>query len=115
MTRPRRPFGANHPGRLPATMMKVLAAEMSDPSRLRRGKNPMTTPGKDHISHRLVALGLTRREAVLTCYLVGGVCGMVAVFVSQASMPDGYVATGLLAFSGVASIAWFEWRVPTGA
>ena len=38
MTRPRRPFGANHPGRLPATMMKVLAAEMSDPSRLRRGK-----------------------------------------------------------------------------
>ena len=38
MTRPRKPFGANHPGRLPATMMKVLAAEMSDPSRLRRGK-----------------------------------------------------------------------------
>jgi len=38
VTRPRRPFGASHPGRLPATMMKVLAAEMSDPSRLRRGK-----------------------------------------------------------------------------
>ena len=38
MTRPRKPFGASHPGRLPATMMKVLAAEMSDPSRLRRGK-----------------------------------------------------------------------------
>lgn len=38
MSRPRKPFGANHPGRLPATMMKVLAAEMSDPQRLRRGK-----------------------------------------------------------------------------
>lgn len=38
MSRPRKPFGANHPGRVPATMMKVLAAEMSDPSRLRRGK-----------------------------------------------------------------------------
>jgi hypothetical protein len=38
MSRPRKPFGANHRGRLPATMMKVLAAEMSDPSRLRRGK-----------------------------------------------------------------------------
>ena len=38
MSRPRKPFGANHPGRLPATMMKVLAAEMTDPSRLRRGK-----------------------------------------------------------------------------
>ena len=38
MSRPRKPFGATHPGRLPATMMKVLAAEMSDPQRLRRGK-----------------------------------------------------------------------------
>ena len=27
MSRPRKPFGATHPGRLPATMMKVLAAE----------------------------------------------------------------------------------------
>jgi uncharacterized Zn finger protein len=38
VTRPRKPFGAQQPGRLPATMMKVLAAEMSDPQRLRRGK-----------------------------------------------------------------------------
>lgn len=38
MSRPRKPFGARQPGRLPATMMKVLAAEMSDPQRLRRGK-----------------------------------------------------------------------------
>ncbi len=26
-------------------------------SRLRRGKNPLTTPGKDHLSHRLVRAG----------------------------------------------------------
>ncbi len=38
MSRPRKPFGANQPGRLPSTMMKVLAAEMSDPQRLKRGK-----------------------------------------------------------------------------
>ena len=38
MSRPRQPFGAQQPGRLQATMMKVLAAEMSDPQRLRRGK-----------------------------------------------------------------------------
>ncbi|MFT6291463.1 MAG: putative Zn finger protein [Ilumatobacter sp.] len=38
MSRPRKPYGAQHPGRLPATMMKVLAAEMSDPQRLKRGK-----------------------------------------------------------------------------
>lgn len=38
MSKPRKPFGAQQPGRLQSTMMKVLAAEMSDPSRLRRGK-----------------------------------------------------------------------------
>ena len=38
MSRPRKPFGSSQPGRLPATMMKVLAAEMSDPTRHRRGK-----------------------------------------------------------------------------
>ncbi|MEL6891939.1 MAG: SWIM zinc finger family protein [Actinomycetota bacterium] len=38
MSRPRKPFGANQPGRLPATMVKVLAAEMSDPQRSRKGK-----------------------------------------------------------------------------
>jgi hypothetical protein len=38
MSRPRKPFGMTQPGRLPATMMKILAAEMSDPARHRRGK-----------------------------------------------------------------------------
>ena len=80
----------------------VLAVPIFDTSlvffsRLRRGKNPLTTPGKDHISHRLVARGLTRREAVLICYLLGAAVGMVAVFISQAIMTDAYVAAGLLA------------------
>jgi uncharacterized Zn finger protein len=38
MSRPRKPFGPNPPGRLAATMIKVLAAEMSEPARLTRGK-----------------------------------------------------------------------------
>lgn len=37
MSRPRRPYG-NPPGRLPATMVRVLAAELSDAGRLSRGK-----------------------------------------------------------------------------
>src|SRR5512135_2584075 len=39
-------------------------------SRLRRGLNPLTHPGTDHLSHRLVARGMSKREAVLTLYLV---------------------------------------------
>lgn len=38
MSRPRKPFGPNPAGRLPATMLKVLAAELSDQGRLSRGK-----------------------------------------------------------------------------
>lgn len=38
MSRPRKPYGPNQPGRLPATMIKVLAAELSDQGRLSRGK-----------------------------------------------------------------------------
>jgi len=83
-------------------------------SRLRRSKNPLTTPGKDHLSHRLVALGLTRREAVLTCYLIGCACGLVAVYIAQSRFPDGYIAAGLLALSGVAGIIWLERVCPNG-
>jgi UDP-GlcNAc:undecaprenyl-phosphate/decaprenyl-phosphate GlcNAc-1-phosphate transferase len=83
-------------------------------SRLRRGLNPLTAAGTDHLSHRLVALGLTRREAVLTCYLVGGVCGMVAVYIAQARFPDAYVGAAILALAGVAGIVWFERHCPGG-
>ncbi len=83
-------------------------------SRILRGKNPLTTPGKDHLSHRLVALGLTRREAVLTCYLIGGACGMVAIYIAQSQFPHGYVAAALLALAAIAGIIWLERRCPAG-
>lgn len=38
MALPRQPFGPDQPGRLTATMLKVLAAEMSDAARLSRGQ-----------------------------------------------------------------------------
>jgi UDP-GlcNAc:undecaprenyl-phosphate GlcNAc-1-phosphate transferase len=65
-------------------------------SRLRRGKNPLTTPGKDHVSHRLASLLSSRREAVLVCYLIGCGFGLAAIFVSQASWIEAiFVATSL--------------------
>lgn len=97
----------------------VLAVPIFDTSlvvvsRLRRGLNPLTAAGVDHLSHRLVALGLTRREAVLTCYLIGGACGMVAVYVAQARVPDGYIAAGLLVLCAIVGIVWLERRCPGG-
>lgn len=58
-------------------------------SRLRRGVSP-NTAGKDHVSHRLVNRGFSQREAVLILYLIGGSLGMVGVYITQATIPEGY-------------------------
>lgn len=76
-------------------------------SRLRRGLNPMTTPGKDHVSHRLVASGLNPRETVLTLYIVSFVLGLLAIFVTEASVPEGYAVGVLAALTGL----YWLWRL----
>lgn len=77
-------------------------------SRLRRGKNPLTTPGKDHISHRLVDSGLTKREAVLLLYLVGCAGGALAIFVSVADAVSAYSVAGGVALAALALLVRFE-------
>lgn len=62
MSRPRKPFGSKQPGRLPSTMAKVLAAEMSDPHRLSRGKRY----AKDGS-----VLDIDIRPGVVTCEVQG--------------------------------------------
>ncbi len=57
-------------------------------SRLRRGKNPLTTAGKDHLSHRLARLTGSQREAVLLCYLVTGATGLASIFLTQANLQE---------------------------
>ncbi|MFN8532490.1 MAG: MraY family glycosyltransferase [Dehalococcoidia bacterium] len=53
-------------------------------SRLRRRLNPLTSAGKDHLSHRLTMLGLSGREAVMLIVMIGGVLGLAALFLSDA-------------------------------
>lgn len=76
-------------------------------SRLRRRCNPLTTPGKDHVSHRLVSAGMTPREAVLTCYIVSFGLGLLAVSVTQASVLEGYVVGGAVLLAGLYGL----WRM----
>jgi len=80
-------------------------------SRLRRRLNPLTTPGRDHTSHRLVVAGLTKREAVLTLYVLALVLGLLAVFVTQASLFEGYLVGGLTAAAGIYGL-WRMERAP---
>ena len=60
-------------------------------SRLRRGKNPLTTAGKDHLSHRLARISGSQREAVLLCYLVTGATGLASIFLTQANLQEALV------------------------
>ncbi len=76
-------------------------------SRLRRGLNPLTTPGKDHLSHRLVRAGMTHREAVLLLYLAQAALGALALFVSMAGMLESYL---IGAFVGGLAL-WALWRL----
>jgi UDP-GlcNAc:undecaprenyl-phosphate GlcNAc-1-phosphate transferase len=79
-------------------------------SRLRHGKNPLTTPGKDHVSHRLVARGFTTREAVMTHYLASGAYGMVAILVTQATILEGYLLGGAAALVSLYALWALEFR-----
>ena len=66
-------------------------------SRLRRGKNPLTTAGQDHVSHRLARMTGSQREAVLLCYLIAGATGLAAVFLPHANLQEAIiVALGVL-------------------
>lgn len=78
-------------------------------SRLRRGLSP-NTAGKDHTSHRLVRLGFSRREAVLILYLVSGVLGMMALYITQSSIVEGYALGAVGALLAVYAIYWLERR-----
>lgn len=76
-------------------------------SRIRRGVNPFTTAGKDHLSHRLTARGLSTRAAALSIYLLAGASGALALLVSRAT-------TGIGVLTIVASVAaalWGLWRL----
>ena len=75
-------------------------------SRIARGLSPLTG-GKDHLSHRLVRAGLSRRAAAISLWSASGACAVTAVGVylypdSSASLIIGVFAVGwvigLLAF-----------------
>ena len=74
-------------------------------SRLRRRKNPLTTPGKDHVSHRLARRTGSQREAVLLCYLITGGTGLASIFLTQANLQEA-LFIGLAAFALAAFALW---------
>src|SRR4029077_839156 len=80
-------------------------------SRSRRGLLPFATPGKDHAAHRLANLGLGQRGAVLAMYIVGAVCGSLALLVSYLPVSIAAAVLALTVLLALGGIAFLE-RAP---
>ncbi len=79
-------------------------------SRLRGGLNPLTHPGTDHVSHRLVAQGMSKREAVLTLYLAAGALGVLAMFCAQAGNIENYLIAAVVLIAGAGALWKLEFE-----
>ena len=60
------------------------------------------------MSHRLARLTGSQREAVLISYLTACLGGVIATFVTQASIAEGYVTGVAVLAAGLYGIWWFE-------
>lgn len=80
-------------------------------SRVRRGRNPLTTPGTDHLSHRLIERGWTRREAVLLLYLAAVILGVLALFCAQAVGWENYFIVGTVLLAALVTLWKLEFNV----
>jgi UDP-GlcNAc:undecaprenyl-phosphate GlcNAc-1-phosphate transferase len=75
-------------------------------SRLARGLSPLTG-GKDHLSHRLVRAGLSRRVAAVGLWSASGLCAVVAVGVYLYPDSLGRVLTTAFAVSWTVALILF--------
>jgi UDP-GlcNAc:undecaprenyl-phosphate GlcNAc-1-phosphate transferase len=63
--------------------------------RLRAGRSPFEGD-TNHFSHRLVALGLTKTQAVLTIYLTTAACGLGALLLHQVNLAGAVTVLALV-------------------
>ncbi len=90
--------GENLPRHAVLAPLAVMAVPIYDTLtvlviRWRSGRS-LFQPDNSHFSHRLVAIGFSRRWAVMTIYLISGTCGLGALLLHQV---DGLGATVVLA------------------
>ncbi|BAU05492.1 MULTISPECIES: MraY family glycosyltransferase [Fischerella] len=67
-------------------LLPVLDTTQVFVRRLMAGKNPLSTPGKDHLHHRLLAWGLSQRHAALTLWSIALVCNWLAMTIRGMSL-----------------------------
>jgi UDP-GlcNAc:undecaprenyl-phosphate/decaprenyl-phosphate GlcNAc-1-phosphate transferase len=78
----------------------ILDTTLVTITRLQHGRSPFQG-GRDHISHRLVKLGLPVRAAVGTIYVAAASLGVLALVVSRVDRTSAYLLAGLVLVLGV--------------
>lgn len=78
----------------------VLDALMVTISRLRRGLSPIQ-PGRDHMSHRLVKVGIPPGAAVGLIWFASAACGWLGVVIAYAKPVTAYMLMGWLVAMGI--------------
>ncbi len=78
----------------------ILDTTLVTAARLRHGRSPFLG-GQDHISHRLVRLGLPVRGAVGTIYVAAATLGTLAFVVSRVDRTSAYILAGLVTALGI--------------
>nr|WP_231616008.1 MraY family glycosyltransferase [Novipirellula artificiosorum] len=64
--------------------------------RIRQGRSPFVGD-RSHFSHRLVELGLSRTQAVLTIYLVTATCGLASILLTHVEIVQAITVIGIVA------------------
>lgn len=96
-------YSPSSPGRhallAPLCVMAVPLYDMTTVIwiRLREGRSPFEAD-KNHFSHRLVELGLSKTQAVLTIYLTTATCGLGALLLHQVDLFGALVIVLLIVF-----------------
>ncbi|MDJ0733798.1 MAG: MraY family glycosyltransferase [Nostocaceae cyanobacterium] len=67
-------------------LLPVLDTTQVFVRRLMAGKNPLSTPGKDHLHHRLLAWGLSQRRAALILWSIALMCNWLAMRIKGMTM-----------------------------
>ena len=87
----------------------ILDALMVSVSRVQRGLSPIH-PGKDHMSHRLVRVGIPSKAAVGLIYFASASCGWLGVIIVHASPTTAYLLMGWLVVVAL-FLGWLLLRV----
>jgi UDP-GlcNAc:undecaprenyl-phosphate GlcNAc-1-phosphate transferase len=86
----------------------ILDTTVAVISRLRRHISPFQG-GQDHLSHRLIRAGLSRKQAAISLWLLSGVYGALAILISKAnSIHENYLILAGTALWVVLFILFFK-------